>query len=282
MALYGVDIAGYQSMSRTRYASYAFVIVKATEGCTFVNSKWRAQVEVAIANGQLIGVYHYCRPEYNSPEAEAKHFFNTIREYVGRVVLGADWEQRALRYSASWLLRFMREVERLTGTKPLLYIQQSAISGGKYNSIADAGYPLWMAQYNKKMSSRIGAWKKVTIWQYTSTNSTLDKDVFFGDRADWYRLINASNALGAQKDVDSTQTSVRKVKIVGATKRGMNGVQVKGLQEILKGYGYYKATVDGDFGAKTEEAVKAFQKAEGLAVDGIAGKATWSRLAGLE
>ena len=283
MALYGVDIAGYQSTSKNLYASYAFVIVKATEGRTYVNPKWRAQIQAASGNGQLLGLYHYCRPENNSPQAEAKHFVDTIRDYIGKAVLAADWEQTALKYSASWLLTFMQEVERLTGTKPLLYIQQSALLSGKYNGIAKAGYPLWMAQYNSRMSPRHGAWQSVTIWQYTSTGGKLDKDVFYGDRADWYGLIsNASNALGSQKDVGSTQKSVRKVKIVGATKRGMKGVQVKGLQEMLKGYGYYKATVDGDFGAKTEEAVKAFQKAEGLAVDGIVGEATWSRLAGLE
>ena len=65
-------------------------------------------------------------------------------------------------------------------------------------------------------------------------------------------------------------------------KKGMEGVQVKGLQTMLKEYGYYTATVDGKFLDKTELAVKAFQRAEGLDVDGIVGKATWSRLAGLE
>lgn len=279
MALYGVDIAGYQSTSKNLYASYTFVIVKATEGKTYVNPKWRAQIQAASGNGQLLGLYHYCRPENNSPQAEAKHFVDTIRDYIGKAVLAADWEQTALKYSATWLLTFMQEVERLTGTKPLLYIQQSALLSGKYNGIAKAGYPLWMAQYNSRMSPRHGAWQSVTIWQYTSTNGNLDKDVFYGDRADWYGLIsNASNASNALE----TQKSVRKVKIVGATKKGMKGVQVKGLQEMLKGYGYYTATCDSDFGSKTEAAVKAFQKAEGLAVDGIAGKATWSRLAGLE
>jgi peptidoglycan hydrolase-like protein with peptidoglycan-binding domain len=119
------------------------------------------------------------------------------------------------------------------------------------------------------------------MWQYTS--NPLDKDVFYGDRADWYGLIsNASNTLETQKDIGSTQTGVRKVKIVGVTKRGMEGVQVKGLQTMLKEYGYYSATIDGKFGDKTEASVKAFQRAEGLDVDGIVGKATWSRLAGLE
>ena len=277
--LYGIDIAGYQSTSKTMYAQYGFVIVKATEGRTYINPKWRAQIQAASGNGQLLGLYHYCRPENNSPQAEARHFVDTIRDYIGKAVLAADWEQTALKYSASWLLTFLQEVERLTGTKPLLYIQQSALLSGKYNGIAKAGYPLWMAQYNKKMSPRHGAWQSVTIWQYTSTGGKLDKDVFYGDMADWYRLIsNASNASNALE----TQKSVRKVKIVGATKRGMKGVQVKGLQEMLKGYGYYTATCDSDFGPKTESAVKAFQKAEGLTVDGIVGEKTWSRLAGLE
>ena len=279
MALYGVDIAGYQSTSKTMYAQYSFVIVKATEGRTYVNPKWLAQIRAASENGQLLGLYHYCRPENNSPQAEAKHFVDTIRDYIGKAVLAADWEQTALKYSATWLLTFMQEVERLTGTKPILYIQQSALLSGKYNGIARAGYPLWMAQYNKKMSPRHGAWQSVTIWQYTSTDGKLDKDVFYGDRADWYGLIsNASNASNALE----TQKSVRKVKIVGVTKRGMEGVQVKGLQTMLKEYGYYTAAVDGKFGDKTEASAKAFQKAEGLDVDGIVGKATWSRLAGLE
>lgn len=269
--LFGIDVAGYQSTSKTMYAQYGFVIVKATEGRTYVNPKWRAQIQAASGNGQLLGLYHYCRPENNSPQAEAKHFVDTIRDYIGKAVLAADWEQTALKYSATWLLTFMREVERLTGTKPLLYIQQSALLSGKYNGIARAGYPLWMAQYNKKMSPRHGAWQNVTIWQYTSTRGELDKDVFYGDRADWHKLISGDK-----------QTDERRVPIVGATKKGMKGVQVKGLQEMLKGYGYYTAACDSDFGSKTEAAVKAFQRAEGLDVDGIVGKATWSRLAGLE
>ncbi|MBD1374017.1 peptidoglycan-binding protein, partial [Hazenella sp. IB182357] len=36
--------------------------------------------------------------------------------------------------------------------------------------------------------------------------------------------------------------------------------------------------VDGVFGAKTEQKVRAFQKANGLAVDGIVGRNTWGKL----
>jgi hypothetical protein len=37
-------------------------------------------------------------------------------------------------------------------------------------------------------------------------------------------------------------------------------------------------TVDGQFGARTDTAVRAFQREKGLAVDGLVGEFTWSAL----
>lgn len=54
-------------------------------------------------------------------------------------------------------------------------------------------------------------------------------------------------------------------------KKGSKGTQVKNLQKFLNWFGNYKLVVDGDFGAKTFEAVKSFQKVTGLVVDGIFG-----------
>ena len=55
-------------------------------------------------------------------------------------------------------------------------------------------------------------------------------------------------------------------------KRGMKGVPVKRLQEKLG------ITADGDFGPGTEKAVKDYQSANGLAVDGIAGPDTFTHM----
>ena len=60
-------------------------------------------------------------------------------------------------------------------------------------------------------------------------------------------------------------------------KKGSQGEAVKKLQQTLNGKGY-KLTEDGDFGNKTEAAVKAFQKANGLEVDGEVGPMTWGVL----
>lgn len=63
-------------------------------------------------------------------------------------------------------------------------------------------------------------------------------------------------------------------------KKGMEGKDVKELQLSLIQLGYDLGTygADGDFGKKTEEAVKLFQKANNLFVDGIAGKDTIEKL----
>lgn len=50
--------------------------------------------------------------------------------------------------------------------------------------------------------------------------------------------------------------------------------QNKQVQQKLKNWGYYKGSVDGIYGPKTKEAVKYFQRKNGLAVDGIVGKKT--------
>ena len=61
-------------------------------------------------------------------------------------------------------------------------------------------------------------------------------------------------------------------------KNGDKGTNVKTLQTKLKELGHYSGSIDGDFGPKTEKAVKAFQKASKLTVDGIAGTKTLAAL----
>ncbi len=61
-------------------------------------------------------------------------------------------------------------------------------------------------------------------------------------------------------------------------KNGSTGDAVRKMQSKLKELGYYKGSVDGDFGDGTETAVKAFQKQNGLTADGKAGTKTLTLL----
>ncbi|MCY0907972.1 MAG: peptidoglycan-binding protein [Sulfobacillus thermotolerans] len=59
---------------------------------------------------------------------------------------------------------------------------------------------------------------------------------------------------------------------------GDNGFDTVGLQVILQNLGFYLGRIDGYFGRATREAVRAFQKAFGITVDGVAGSETFYAL----
>ena len=65
--------------------------------------------------------------------------------------------------------------------------------------------------------------------------------------------------------------------------RGSSGVTARALMVLLRDLGFYTAVLPDDddfFGPAADAAVRAFQSARGLAVDGIAGSKTWSALLG--
>lgn len=62
-------------------------------------------------------------------------------------------------------------------------------------------------------------------------------------------------------------------------RQGAHGASVSELQRLLKAKGH-NVSVDGDFGPKTNAAVRAFQSAHRLTVDGVVGPKTWAALRG--
>ena len=61
-------------------------------------------------------------------------------------------------------------------------------------------------------------------------------------------------------------------------KTGSSGELVSALQTRLKTLGYYSGAVDGQYGSSTAQAVIKFQRANGLAADGVAGEKTLDKL----
>ena len=62
--------------------------------------------------------------------------------------------------------------------------------------------------------------------------------------------------------------------VIALSKYGSRGSEVTQIQTKLKRWGYYNGNIDGIYGTQTVNAVKYFQRKNGLAVDGIAGPNT--------
>lgn len=180
--LNGVDIASYQSgINPAKLTTTDFVIVKFTQGTTYLNPYADRQYSVAKAAGKLLAAYHYGTGR--SATAEAQYFVNCLGNRVKECVLALDWEGNqnpvfGTGKDVAWCKEFLDEVYRLTGVIPLIYMSKSVCRKYNWSSVA-ANYPLWCAQYKTNSttdyqsspwtdSNSFGAWQTDTIRQYSS------------------------------------------------------------------------------------------------------------------
>ena len=88
------------------------------------------------------------------------------------------------------------------------------------------------------------------------------------------------NAANYSKE-EITITIPKKESVSMLLKIGDRSPDVKTLQENLNKLGHNAGTADGIFGPATDKALKSFQRATGIAVDGIAGPETFAKITAL-
>lgn len=199
--LSGIDVSSYQgSMS---FAAYDFVIVKSSEGVNYQDERMVMHATQALADGKLLGFYHYARPELgNTGAAEAASMLRYIQPYIGQCIIVLDWEQAALPYPASWCQQFMQYIADNTPARPILYIQASVENTGNLNVIRDNGFGLWVAHWGVSAPS-VKHWAQWALWQYTDTPYDLNRwqwdanewAVYAGTTATTYEWIATNNYL---------------------------------------------------------------------------------------
>lgn len=200
--LKGIDISEWQNISPTAFKDYDFIVIKATEGKTYDDPNMASHAQNAINNGQLVGFYHYARPENNTPEEEVEHFLRIVKPYIGKAILALDYEGKALKYGSAWAVKWLDLVFEKTGVRPLIYLQGSQVKN--YKAVLEKNYGLWVAHWGVD-SPTIAPWGFYAMWQYRG--DPLDLDLFNGDRSAWEAYANpatanASPAPKPQKTID--------------------------------------------------------------------------------
>jgi len=126
---------------------------------------------------------------------------------------------------------------------------------------------------------------QATITQLQMRVSQLEQEVVLkNDEIDGLKYdVGRLNAkLEQKKTAVIAQTTpealngVRRIESDGIIRISVNPDQV---QTALKNAGYYKGAIDNKIGAQTQEAIKKFQKDNGLLADGIIGLKTWAKMA---
>lgn len=271
----GIDISRYQKGIDLAKVPCDFVIVKATQGTSYVSPEFKTQIRQAQDLGKLIGVYHYSGGGGSIPEA--KHFLETVKDYIGKAILFLDWEgeQNPNFQNPEYAKAFLAYVKQATGIIPCIYMSKSVCRQYSW----DASYPLWCAQYKNQNatvyqdkpwtdSKGFGAWKNCIILQYSSKGhlpgywGNLDLDKAYITADEWMMY--------AKGNVETAPLPV--------LKKGDKNEYVRNWQLFLNLNGYDCGAADGIFGPKTEAAVKKWQADNGLVADGIIGPKTWGSL----
>ena len=93
------------------------------------------------------------------------------------------------------------------------------------------------------------------------------------------KVSSSSKDSGSSSSSSKSSSSKSSAKAGDPCSPGDSGAAVKWVQKKLKSLGYLSGSADGDYGGGTKSAVKAFQRRNGLTVNGIANKKTVSKLA---
>ena len=270
----GIDVAKWNGVidwKKVKEDGVQFAILKAINKQCKVEDSFNRNYAGALSVDLPIDVYNYSYATTVSKATyDAQSVLNAIKgKKVGTVWLDVeDKIQMNLGMTLIDIINAYKYIIEKAGYGFGVYTGLSFYNTliKPYHSFLDCKF--WIARYPSgavvDLNFEPAESKKPNIihalwgWQYTSSGKV--------------------NGISGNVDLDIRYNDPAKDNLAyPVLRKGSKGVYVEVLQKKLNDAGYNLA-VDGDFGNKTLEAVKDYQKVNGLVVDGIVGVKTWEKL----
>lgn len=274
----GIDVAkwnGNIDWKKVKDSGVEFIILKAINKQCKKEEVFERNYNGAISQGLPVDVYNY---SYALTVEKAVSDAKTVLSVIAGKKIGTVWldiedkSQMNLGMTLIDIINTYKNIIESAGYKFGVYTGLSFYNSfiKPYHTMVDC--PFWIARYPSKEQMNFADMpredKKPSIlhplwgWQYTSTGKV---DGISGN----VDLSITYDCEEEEKEPEETRRILRK---------GYYGADVVYLQQRLTSKGYGVGTIDGKFGIKTLEAVKAFQAENNLTVDGIVGTNTWNAL----
>ena len=267
----GIDISAWQGDENIDLSKvpFDFCIVKATEGTSYENKYFTSHCDKVLNKKKLLGAYHYANG--GDVQKEADYFLAYVKKYIGKTVLVLDWEANNNpqfgKNDLEWCLKWCSYVQKKTGTKPVIYIQKSAM-----NAVKKAGYGLWVAQYPdyEQTGYQEHPWNEgaynCLIRQYTSAgklsgyNGNLDLNKAYISATSWRKLATKAVKIATIKPVKKSINTIAREVLAG---KWGNGTDRK-ASLTKAGYDYNKVQ------AAVNKLVKASQMSQDKIINAVA------------
>ena len=258
----GIDVSYHNGTIDWRKVkqSVDFAIIRAGYGRSKADKRFIYNITEARKAGLETGVYWFIYAKDAGQAVEnAKKCEECIRDYRDKITMRvwADWEYASdkrnpqTKKSRTEIVRAFCGYMKSKGYEIGIYTNADYLKN-KFGSLGD--YPLWLARYSSGRESYNPLMRQYTSkGRVTGISGDVDLDIYYGK---W----------------------PPHKKPRGTIKMGSRGADVIYLQQRLTAKGYGVGAIDGIFGIRTLEAVKAYQAENGLKVDGIVGPETWKSL----
>ncbi|REE68671.1 lysozyme [Paenibacillus taihuensis] len=196
-----IDVSHHQGVidwAKVRADGVLGVFIKASEGTSFVDDRFTANVSGAVAAGIKVGFYHYTHPESNSAKAEAAHFASVISgvksDFPHVLDVEGDAGQVPVDRLTQWCVDWLHEVERLTKHSTMLY---TGAYFARDNLTQPLGqWPLWIAHYGATEPLHNDTWDEWAVFQYSDHAKVDgiggDVDMNAMEEAFWNKYANAN------------------------------------------------------------------------------------------
>lgn len=258
MALNGIDISAYQSSLDCSKVSADFIIVKATQGTSYVSSCADSQIQSTLASGKLMGFYHFA--DGGSATAEADYFISQCKGYFGEGIPVLDFEV-SVSNPVSWCKTWLDRVTSKTGVKPVIYMNKSTAQAHDWSSVAK-DYALWGAMYADSSQTAYqstpydsgtawGAWgDEITIRQYSENgrvsgySGALDLNIAYLTAPGWRAISSGGQTVSAESILEGENEMVCYFEVSGQgwpmmyfdgrTIRPMNSDQFSVIKALYK------------------------------------------------
>ena len=187
--VHGIDLSHYQgnvfweTIGDNGHIHYVYL--KATEGGSRVDDKYKSNIDLAHRYGLKVGSYHFYRARIPQ-EDQLKNFMAQCRPSDQDLIPMIDVETRSglgVEEFCDSLFKFLHLVEKSYRQKPLIYTGANFYDhtlAGKIDS-----YRLMIAQYSRREPRLIDG-RDFEMWQYTGKghlngiNGYVDKSRFMG------------------------------------------------------------------------------------------------------
>lgn len=218
--LIGIDISNWQRGFSVTNSKPGFVIVKATEGTSYVDKSCDGFVQQAIKAGIPFGFYHFANGATNAAQ-QARFFRSQTKGYENKGIPILDFEKP---YTNAWIDEFVKEYHAITGVFPWVYMSSDYVNNRGYGSDYVRKYcGLWLAGYPKRYTAypsdltcpyKHRGWT-LAAWQFTDALSiggmSVDGNIFYGDTSAWKMYVSGGKETNGASIDGSAYSLARRV-----------------------------------------------------------------------